>query len=82
LRPSSRELTYMNPSNKEEAKSNQETQAFDPILIHEEEVVHPVLDDDEKESAEEGESEQVKEDKEMAEMVTKEAMLRVTGGQL
>jgi hypothetical protein len=44
--------------------------------------VHPAPDDDEKESAEKSEPAQVEEDKERAEMVTKEAMLRVTGGQL
>lgn len=79
---SGRELSYMNPSSKDDAKSNQETQALDPLLIHEEKVVHPVLDDDEKESAEKGETAQVEEDKERAELVTKEAIQRVTGGQL
>jgi hypothetical protein len=85
LRPlwtSSRELSYMNPFSKDDAKSNQETQAFDPLLTLEEEVVHPVPGDDEKERAGKGETAQVEEDKERAEMVTKEAMLRVTGGQL
>ena len=38
--------------------------AFDPTLIHEEEVVHQAPDDDEKESAEKSEPAQVKEDKE------------------
>ena len=85
---SSRELSYMNPSSKDDAKSNQETQAFDPLLIREENGVNPALDDDEKERAENSETSQVeedkedKEDKERAEMVTKEAMLRVSGGQL
>ena len=82
---SSRELSYMNPSSKDDAKSNQETQAFDPLLIREENGVNPALDDDEKERAENSETAQVeedKEDKERAEMVTKEAMLRVSGGQL
>jgi hypothetical protein len=72
----------MNSSSKDDAKSNQETQAFDPLLTHEEEVVPPVLDDDEKERGEKSETAEVEEDKERAEMVAKEAMLRVTGGQL
>src|ERR1700722_11140379 len=42
----------MNPSSKDDSKSNQETQAFDPLLVHEEEVVHPAADEDEQESAE------------------------------
>ena len=68
----------MNPSSKDDSKSNQETQAFDPLLVHEEEVVHPAEDDDEQESAEKRQPAQG--DEERAEMVTKEAMLRVTGG--
>jgi hypothetical protein len=75
----------MNSSSKDDVKSNQVTQAFDPLPIQQEEVEHPVLDDDEKEGAEKSETAQVKEDKEdkeEAEMVAKEAMLRVTGGQL
>ena len=76
-RSSSSELSYMNPSSKDDSKSNQGTQAFDPLLVHEEEVVHPAADDDEQESAE---KRQPAQDEERAEMVTKEAMLRVTGG--
>jgi hypothetical protein len=75
----------MNPSSKDDAKSNQETQAFDPLLTREENGVNPAIDDDEKERAENSGTAQVeedKEDKERAEMVTKEAMLRVSGGQL
>jgi hypothetical protein len=72
----------MNPSNKDDPKNNQETQAFDPILMDEEEVVDPVRDDDEKERAENSETAEEEEDKERAEMVSKEAMLRVTGGQI
>lgn len=72
----------MNPSCKDDSKSNQETQAFDLPPIHEEEVVHPAPDDDEKGSAEESEPAQIEDDKERTEMATKEAMLRVTGGQL
>jgi hypothetical protein len=73
----------MNPSGKDDSKSNQETQAFNLPPIHEEEVVvNPALDDDEKKSAEKSEPAQIEEDKEKTEMVTKEAMLRVTGGQL
>jgi hypothetical protein len=56
--------------------------AFDFPPIHEEEVVHPAADDDEKGSAEENEPTQIEEDKERTEMVSKEALLRVTGGQL
>jgi hypothetical protein len=72
----------MNPSSKDDAKSNQETQAFDPLLVREENGLNPAPDDDEKERAENSETMQVEEDKERAEMVTKEAMLRVSGGQL
>ena len=72
----------MNPSGKDDSKINQETQAFDLPPIHEEEVVDPAPDDDEKESAEKSEPDQIEEDKKKTEMVTKEAMLRVTGGQL
>jgi hypothetical protein len=74
-------MSYMNPG-KDDSKSNQEAQAFDLPPIHEEEVVNPALGDDEKESAEKSEPAQIEEDKEKTEMVTKEAMLRVTGGQL
>jgi hypothetical protein len=81
-RTSSCELSYMNPSIKDDSKSNQEPQAFDLPPIHEEEVVQPAPDDDEKESAEKSELAQIEEDKAKTETVTKEAMLRVTGGQL
>jgi|HubBroStandDraft_6_1064221.scaffolds.fasta_scaffold1384935_2 hypothetical protein len=72
----------MNPSNKDDFKTNKETQPFDLPPIPEEEVVHPAPDDDEKGSAEKSEPIQIEEDKERTEIVTKEAMLRVTGGQL
>jgi hypothetical protein len=75
-------IVFMNPSSKDDFKSNQEAQAFDFPPIHEEEVVHPAADDDEKGSAEENEPTQIEEDKERTEMVSKEAMMRVTGGQL
>jgi hypothetical protein len=81
-RTSSRELPYMNPPSNDDSRTNQETQAFDPPLIHEEEMAHPAPEDDKKESAEKSELAQVEEDKERTELVTKEAMLRVTGGQL
>jgi hypothetical protein len=64
----------MNPSSKDESKSNQETQPFDPPLMHEE------PDDDEKEGAEKPAQKEA--DRERAEAVTKEVLLRVTGGQL
>jgi hypothetical protein len=72
----------MNPFSKDDFKNNQETQAFDLPPIHEEEVVHAASGDDEKGSAEKSEPAQIEEDKERTEMVVKEAMLRVTGGQL
>jgi hypothetical protein len=81
MRTSSCGMSYMN-SDKDDSKSNQEMRAFDLPPIHEEEVVNPALDDDEKESAEKSEPAQIEDDKEKTEMVTKEAMLRVTGGQL
>jgi len=59
LPTSSRELSYMNPSSKDDAKSNQETQAFDPLMIREENGVRPVPDDDEKKGSENDESAQV-----------------------
>jgi hypothetical protein len=73
---SSREPSYMNPSSEDGPKSNQETQACDPFLTDEEKI------DDEKERTPKDETAEVEEDKERAEMVAKEAMLRVTGGQL
>ncbi len=82
LRAASREQSYMSTSSQDDSKSNQETQAFEPLLTQEEEAVPPALDDDAKERAEKSETAQVEEDKEKAEMVAKEAMLRVTGGQL
>jgi hypothetical protein len=78
-RTSSRELFGMNPSRRDDSQSNQETQAFDP-LMHGEEAVHPAPDDDEKEGTEK--PAQTEEDRERAEAVTKEVMLRVNGGQL
>ena len=72
----------MNSSSQDDSKSNREMQAFDLPPIQQEEVGDPVPDDDEKESAEKSEPAQIEEDKEKTEMVTKEAMLRVTGGQL
>jgi hypothetical protein len=76
MRTGSCEMSYMN-SDKDDSKSNQEMRAFDLPPIHEEEVVNPALDDDEKESAEKSEPAQIEDDKEKTEMVTKEAMLRV-----
>jgi hypothetical protein len=73
---SSRELSYMNPSSENGPKSNQETQAFDPLLTDEEKV------DDENERTQNEDPAEVEEDKERADIVAKEAMLRVTGGQL
>jgi hypothetical protein len=70
----------MNSSNQDHGRTNQETQAFDPPLIHEEELLHPRPDDDE--TAEKDEPAEEAEDKEKSEVITKEAMLRVTGGQL
>ena len=72
----------MNPFSKDDSKSDQEPQTFDLPPIDEEEVVDPVPDDDKKESAEKSEPAQIEADKEKTEMVAKEAMLRVTGGQL
>jgi hypothetical protein len=72
----------MNASSKDDFKSNQETQALDLPPIHEEEAVHPAPEDDEKGSADKNEPTQIEEDKKRTEMVSKEAMLRVTGGQL
>jgi hypothetical protein len=70
----------MNSSNKEHGRTNQATQTFDPPLIHEEELLHPRPDDDE--TADKNKPAEEEEDKEKTEVITKEAMLRVTGGQL
>ena len=78
-------ITRMNPSDKDYRDRNEEMQAFDPPLIHEQEIEHSSTDDEEKESAVERESpgvEENEETKEETELVTKEAMLKVTGGQL
>jgi hypothetical protein len=73
---SRRELSYMNPSSEDDPKSSQETQAFDPLLTDEDKL------GDEEGGAQKDEPAEVEEDKERTEMVAKEAMLRVTGGQL
>ena len=78
-------ITRMNPSDKDYRDRNEEMRAFDPPLIHEQEIEHSSTDDEEKESAVERESPEVEENeetKEETELVTKEAMLKVTGGQL
>jgi hypothetical protein len=75
----------MNPSDKHNRDRNNDTQAFDPPLIHEEEFEHLATGDEDKETEEEGESPEVeenKETKEKTEVATKEAMLRVPSGQL
>jgi hypothetical protein len=71
----------MNPSDKDDRDHNKYTQAFDPPLVHEEELEH----DEDKETEEEEESPEVEENKETkakTEGATKEAMLRVPSGQL
>jgi hypothetical protein len=81
--PTRMRIARMNPSDKDYTHRN-ETQAIDPPLIHEEEIEHSSTDDEEKQSAEEREFPEVEENgetKEETEVVTKEAMLRVTGGQ-
>ena len=80
-------IARMNPSDKGHSGRNAETQAFDPPIIHEEEIEQErsPTEDDEKQSAEERESPEIDENgetKEENEAITKEAMLRVTGGQL
>jgi hypothetical protein len=77
-------IARMNPSDKDYTDRN-ETQAIDPPLIHEEEIEHSSTEDEETQSAEEREFPEVEENrqtKEETEVATKEAMLRVTGGQL
>lgn len=71
----------MNPSHKDQCKTNPETKAFDPPVIHEEEILHPRPDNDD-ETAGRSEPAEVGEDKETTAVITKEAMLRVSGGQL
>jgi hypothetical protein len=72
----------MNTSNRNSHQSDKETQAFDPPLIHEEISERPEPENDEKESAEELKPEEVEENREQTQVVTKEAMLRVSRGQL
>jgi hypothetical protein len=81
-RTSNREPPHMNASNKVDDENSQETHAFDPPPIHEEEVLHPAPDDDEEECAEKGEPAVAAEDKEKSEVITKEAMFRLNSGQL
>jgi hypothetical protein len=71
----------MNTSDENSHQSNKETQAFDPPLIHEKIVEHPDPDA-EKESAEELEPAEVEENRDETQVATKEAMLRVSRGQL
>jgi hypothetical protein len=72
----------MNTSDKKSHQSNKETQAFDPPLIHEEIIEHPKPEDDEEGSTEELKPEEVEENREQTQVVTKEAMLRISRGQL
>ena len=76
-RTSDRELSEMNSSKKADDLSSQETEVPDPPA----KVLHPARDDDE-ESADKSEPVEKEEDKKKTEVVTKEAMLRVTSGQL
>ncbi|MBV9299025.1 MAG: hypothetical protein JO066_08610 [Verrucomicrobia bacterium] len=55
---------------------------MNPSEKEEDKIERSARDDAEKESAENREPAEVEEDKEKTEVVTKEAMLRVTGGQL
>jgi hypothetical protein len=71
-----RELSEMN-SKKADDLSSQETEVPDPPA----KVLHPARDDDE-ESADKSKPVEKEEDKKKTEVVTKEAMLRVTSGQL
>jgi hypothetical protein len=83
MRPSTRDLFCMNSFDKDDLAGNKQTQAFDPPLIHEEEIEHSADDDREaEESAEEKAPAEKKADKERSDVVAKEAMLRVTGGVL
>jgi hypothetical protein len=72
----------MHPSDRDDCKSTQKTQAFDPSPFHEGETAHPKSADDKKEVAEKGTAVTFEEDKEQTEVATKEALLRVTRGQL
>jgi hypothetical protein len=72
----------MNTSDKNSHQSNKETQAFDPPLIRKEIIEHPEPEDHEKEGAEELKPDEVKEDREQTQVVSKEAMLRISRGQL
>jgi hypothetical protein len=67
--------------------SNKETQAFDSPLIHEEKIERSAPGDEENENENEKETgsaevEEGEENKGKTELVTKEAMVRVTSGQL
>jgi len=58
------------------------TVSMNPSEKEEDKIERSARDDAEKQSAENREPAEVEEDKEKTEVVTKEAMLRVTGGQL
>jgi hypothetical protein len=72
----------MNFSDKSDCKSTQETQAFDPSPFLEGDIAHPESDDEKKEIAENGTADELEEEKEQTEVAAKEALLRVTRGQL
>jgi hypothetical protein len=74
----------MNPSDRDDHERNKETQAFASPLIQEEEIERSATGDEEKENEKERGSAEVEENEEnkgKTELVTKEAMVRVTSGQ-
>ncbi len=71
-------LPEMNSSKEADDMSGQETEFPDSPA----KVLHPVRDDDEEESTKKSEPSERREDRKETEIVTKEAMLRFTGGQL
>jgi hypothetical protein len=75
----------MNSSDKNTHDRNEATKAFDPPLIHEEEIERSVTGDEEAGIGQEEQSTGVEEDKEArkkTELATKEAILKVPSGQL
>jgi hypothetical protein len=84
--PARMRIVGMNPSDRDDHElSNKETQAFDSPLIHEEKIERSAPGDEENENEKEtgsAEVEESEENKGKTELVTKEAMVRVTSGQL
>jgi hypothetical protein len=72
----------MHPSDKGDCNSTQESQAFDPSPFLEDDIAHPESEGEKTKIAENGTANELEEEKEQTEVAAKEALLRVTRGQL